>query len=492
MKKIILLFIFLLASFELYAQTLEDILSFKAHSIDAEMNVSTTVTKLDKYLNTYMGTVKFSKAAKVYKVEKVASLPKNALISVKPVLEGGQSYIRVSITAEGLKSAGALAEVGRYLQGIQENYGNPLQWYEAVTNARMGSQNSLHALSEMRLLSIRDGGGNYSGSEIFGDIDEQKLNAHFKGTYLEEFQEQHKQIEKLAKSEIKTQTENFNLRKQAFDELDNSSKQLKDLVAKNDRAGVAKLIDAYLPWEHMEPIEVNYWKEWLETVKNPVPVHKRIFAYRGLDSGQFFVNDSGKTFLLPPVIIKNQGTYNRRLRSLTTMLDKSISKNSGIWINDKSKKIISRSSRITNQLLAHASDPMGSPHMSFTKSADIASAFGSGKIGVFALDPRLVTPNAMSGFIGEIELIASMAVFPDETIDVIESEGLSKVQIQNRAKEIVKQHLGDTKGEEVFAREFGAVNPLASTEKFTLESKKDYLDWLGDATKTSCTYQFSN
>src|SRR5690606_63425 len=137
-----------------------------------------------------------------------------------------------------------------------------------------------------------------------------------------------------------------------------------------------------------------------------LPVEERMLMFRGLDGGQWFLNAKGQTFLLPPVIIKNQGTYNRRLRSLTTMLEKNISLNSGIFNADKGiTQTISRSSRISNQLSNHASDPMGSPHMSFTKAAQTAKGFGSGKVGLFAIDPRLITPNALSGFANEIELI---------------------------------------------------------------------------------------
>jgi hypothetical protein len=498
MTKLILTLIFLIYSACVFAQTLEDIVSIKVnpHSL-SPMQKKWKVKELEEYFNS-------ANTAKVFQIEKVTSLPNGAQVSFKPVLEGDKTYIRISVTAEALSDPVAMSLTSRYVHAMSGSiFVSHQSWIEAVTNARMQSKTALWSLAEMKM-GVAAGASYpyaYLDSDILGDqFEVEKLYSYFDQSYSPEIKNDFKQLELDAKKVMKEQKAKFDSRKTIFDELDKSSNQFKDLIAKNDRHGVAKLIETYLPWEHMEPVEVKYWKDWLEAVRNPLPIEKRTLVLRGLDNGQAFFNDGNKAFLMPPVIIKNQGTYNRRLRSLTTMLEKSISLNPNhVYAeNPKQMKNISRSSRLTNQLLNHSQDPLGSPHMSFTKSSSIANQFAdSGKVGVFAIDPRLITPNLMSGFEDEIELIASMVVFPDENIGLIKD--LDKIddysqrvfQVDKELQEILKQNFGTDKGEKIYLKEFGEHNKFATKESFLIESRKIFFERLNDISASNCSVYLS-
>ena len=493
-KKLIIFFIAISLSLSVTAQELEDLISFNAHDLDSSFpDFSLSTEKLDDILNNSY-SVGYGEIKTRFKVEKVDSLPKGALFSIKPVLEGKDSYIRVAVTESGLKSAGASAELCSYAFTVATKFKNGLGWMEAITNARMGSIVSLQSLAELRLLAIDILDHQFNLDNFINDPE--SFKQALKEKSRPKLEASFKALEKSAKEELKIKKTKFELRKQAFDELDNSSNQFKDLIAQNDRKGVAKLIETYLPWEYMEPIEEKFWRQWLEAVKDPVPVENRIFMYRGLDKGQSFINEAGETFLMPPVIIKNQGSYNRRLRSLTTMLDKSISENPQFRSHDDKgvTKILSRSSRVSNQLQNHAADPLGSPHMSFTKDIFIAQNFGNGKVGVFAIDPRLVTPNAMSKYSEEVELLASMAVFPDESIGIIDTTNgnLSTGELKKKAKLLLEERLGAEEAERIWNREFSPSNPLSMETSFTKEARRNYVDWLLEVTQSSCSHHLSN
>jgi hypothetical protein len=503
MKFVVFLFTFIFC-FNLFAQTLEDVISIKV--IDHGLPPLTKAWKasdLEEYFNSNFVTGDIPNHEKVYQIEKVASLPNGAQVAFKPVLEGDKTYVRIAMTADAFSDPVAVGLAGRYARSLNGTiFASTHSWIEAVTNARMQSKTAMWSLAELKLSTLND------PDEMFGYVDREllgeqcdldKFNKYLNESVSPSLKNEFKQIEVAAKNAMKEQKAKYEARKVIFDELDKSSDQLKDLIAKNDRKGVAKLIETYLPWEHMEPVEVKYWKDWLETVRNPLPLEKRTFVLRGLDNGQAFFNDANKAFLMPPVIINNQGTYNRRLRSLTTMLDKNISLNPNheYLDNPKSMKKISRSSRLTNQLLNHSQDPMGSPHISFTKSSSVANQFsGNGKVAVFAIDPRLITPNLMSGFEHEIELIASMVVFPDENIGLISE--LDKVDYPDRVnhvdqelKKILESNFGAAKAKTIYAKEFGELNKLSTRESFQIESRKIFFERLDGISASNCSVHIS-
>lgn len=488
--KLVFFFLSLILVSHVFAQDLEDLLSFKASSADqvaASFNIS--LAEVKKHFESYNPST-----GKVV-VEAVDTLPNGALISVKPVINGSEVYFRYAVTPAGLKSVTAVSEAVNYIAHFRFNNGQ-LSLTEMVTNARLGSKNSLETIARSRIAALKSFSmPSFVANALNPDIDKDSIVMHIRNDYTIEVTKSFEPVRVAARLDEKIRKTKFEARKVIFDQLDSSPDQLKDLVAKNDRHGVAKLVETYLPWEHFEPVEAMFWKEWLEAVRNPVPLKERMFMYRGLDVGQSFVNDAGKTYLLPPVIIKNQGSYNRRLRSLTTMLEKGISRNPHLesMASDKAgKNGVAKSSRLTNQLFQHSGDPLGSPHMSFTKVSSVAQMFSSGKVGIFAIDPRLIIPNAMSNFSNELELLASMAVFPDESLGVfqITPHSFDYTPLENHTKELLREAFGESEAKAIYAREFKDT-PLSQEPHFPSQAKKDLIEWIGTASSANCSSHFS-
>lgn len=218
----------------------------------------------------------------------------------------------------------------------------------------------------------------------------------------------------------------------ALNKLDALNEKLDDLMMKNDRKGVKKLIESYLPWTLMEPVEANTWKIWLEAIENPDPNNSSI-AFRGLDYTTDKLKraeaENGEIYgFMAPVLTKNQGNYNRRLRSLSTNRIKN-----GDRVFNTDQGISSKSIRIIDQMIAHSRNPIASSFISFTFNPVVARVFAGttakkqingqtkevpwGGLLVVKMDNRRLVPNLPSAWINEIELLTPLLVFPDEIID---------------------------------------------------------------------------
>ncbi|MBX3042046.1 MAG: hypothetical protein KF789_15175, partial [Bdellovibrionaceae bacterium] len=109
---------------------------------------------------------------------------------------------------------------------------------------------------------------------------------------------------------------------QAFEKLEARELKLNDLIVRNDRRGVRRLIETYLPWPLMEPAEAHTWKNWLDAVESP-RADKTTVAFRGVDYKTDFIQrletpEGTKIGFMSTLLTKNQGSYTRRLRSLST------------------------------------------------------------------------------------------------------------------------------------------------------------------------------
>lgn len=214
-----------------------------------------------------------------------------------------------------------------------------------------------------------------------------------------------------------------------LDKLEAMTDKLDDLLMKNDRKGVRQLLEAYLPWAVMEPVEANTWKIWLEAIEHP-DLKNTTVAFRGLkydtDKIQRRQTMQGEVYgFMSTVLTKNQGSYTRRLRSLSTNRVKN---------GDKKESTESRilSVRVIEQMIKHATDPVASSFISFTYDPNVAFNFmGENKIKqikgelapvpyggllVVKMDSRRMIPNTASMYSSEIELLAPLLVFPDEVV----------------------------------------------------------------------------
>lgn len=150
------------------------------------------------------------------------------------------------------------------------------------------------------------------------------------------------------------------------------------------------------------------------------------------------------------MMTKNQGTWNRRLRSLTAMYEKFMGTDSA------GSSEFTGATRITNMFKKHSMDPKGSPFLSYTPSFAVALRFGSKKNTAYLLDPRLLYFNMASGYANEIEFLLPVASFPDDLAAVydLETHGVQNAEefLKKKTIEKLDQTMGAGKGSATFDR----------------------------------------
>lgn len=265
---------------------------------------------------------------------------------------------------------------------------------------------------------------------------------------------------KHARKQQKIQTQ-WKTETGALEKFEAMQEKLDDLILKNDRKGVRQMLESYLPWATMEPVEANTWKIWLDAIENPDPA-KTTVAFRGLkydtDKVQRRQTSQGEVYgFMSTVLTKNQGSYTRRLRSLSTNREKNGDQG---FAGNGGKNM---SVKVTDQMTAHARNPVASSFISFTYAPDVARRFMGedqtksvngkmvevpfGGILVVKMDSRRMVPNISSMYANEIELLAPLIVFPDEVVKYKEGSFNNDYTYENFIKEISeKTGIDFTKG----------------------------------------------
>lgn len=172
-------------------------------------------------------------------------------------------------------------------------------------------------------------------------------------------------------------------------------------------------------------------KKWLEAIEHP-DWTKTTLAFRGVDYStdktQRRQTPQGEIFgFMSTMLTANQGSYTRRLRSLST---------NRINNGDLSVGAIHKlppSVGIVNQMIQHASDPRASSFISFTYMIGTANVYSAatrfvrrsngtnkevpnGGFLAVQMDSRRLFSNIASQFNSEMELLAPLIVFPDEVL----------------------------------------------------------------------------
>jgi hypothetical protein len=369
-------------------------------------------------------------------LQKVDTLPGGALAEIVPKFVDDTLEIRLVMTAEGLKNPMVAMEEMIHLAQVTgwspnstvgKVFEHPFIWAETVANAKGGSlaaQEILAALEVEQVMNARQEMEAYS-TLFFGQNNEPaKVAAYFEARQAHA-ESLYKKVGELARVERKANEVRWNQRRQAFAGLESQKDKLNDLVARNDRAGVRKLIDTYMPWDVMEPTEKKAWETWLEAMEKPNTANRRLI-FRGLDGDVILRTPQGKPFLMSTVLTKNQGSYTRRLRSLATMREKF----GRPVVNQYDAPDLTRTIKgrrlqptLSNMMLRHAGSPHGSPFIS-ASNLDIANGFGSEKRAALLIDERRLTPNGLAhGYAGEQERLIPLIVFPDEVVYFEEAKG---------------------------------------------------------------------
>ena len=305
---------------------------------------------------------------------------------------------------------------------------------ELITNAQAGSSVSQARLMELKLSALKSLSLRGSLAPLVTEVGQQiiSLEAALPELLAKATKYQRAQEKALISWRKETGT---------LEKYEAMEAKLNDLVLANDRTGVRRMLEAYLPWAVMEPVEVQTWKTWLDAIENP-DKEKTVIAFRGLDykTDKLQRTADGKIGMLSTVLTANQGSYTRRLRSLST---------NRVLNGDHTASMVERkvwpsnteaphsgnlvASRIQEQFRSHSSDPKASSFLSFTYNPSVANRFSGGGMmitdkngqqsekilgGVVAVkvDARRMVPNLISTYTGEIELLTPLIIFPDEVI----------------------------------------------------------------------------
>lgn len=390
----------------------------------------------------------------VIEKQQVKSLPDGKLAQIVPDFDPKKGLIvKLQITKEGWeKPEVVLEELGHLQQIVGEDsdiFKHPLYWASVTIDAQKGSNRAKEILATAEadvLTSIRSLA---TEMDVYGD----ELD-----TYIDARQGQvddlQKEIRKLVRVENKSRKKIAKQWKAVQTKLQNQKLKLDDYIAKNDRAKVRQLIETFLPWEEMEPTEVNAWRNWLWAIGKPNSDFKKsekIVFFRGLEGDLIRDADDGGHFLFSSMLQKNQGNYTRRLRSLKTYRDKLAKKTYS--------EIPYEGTSIVNSLKGHSHEPLGSPFVSVS-NATTAHNFGGYPSVVAAMHlPRARTIDNLVSDYAETERLIPLIIFPDEILFI--SEGDEVAQLRKKASQAVGRPL--TQMEKVGN---GKVNPLEATKQF--------------------------
>ena len=452
-------------------QTQEEVLQvfeFRSSTISTKTDYRTTIQKFINNNVLFKGTYGTGNEIAVDFLEDV-TLPKGVAFFPEFQVKDNVYKIVILHSKEAINDPVASSELLNFLRILRDqkyfmsHFAAFEMYYNTIEQDPISAQN---------WAKIREAAANM---EPTGELSDQQIKDALKTRGVDWAKEKEDYAE-LAKKELKHQKSADLERRAVIDALDKATEdqQFKNLVAKNNRAGVADLLKKYLPWEEMAPFEKRYWETYLDAIVHPLPMDKRIFIYRGINDDFIYsaykggkeipkeiAQKDGDVFVMSTILTKNQGTWNRRLRSLTAMYEKFIGTNA------KLESEFTKSARIVTMFVNHSKNPQGSPFLSFTPKFNVARNFGSNKMSAYALDPRLVSFNFASEFKNEVEFLLPLMAFPEDVVgfydnkitpDLPNTEELMQKLFKEK---LIKAH-GEAKGEELYVK--------------VLANSKDYFD----------------
>ncbi len=362
----------------------------------------------------------------------VENLPDKSLAQLVPRVSSGGSQLMVElrVTPEALKQPVILLEEIIHLQQITRapapwakkadpfrSFMHPYHWAEVVSNAESGSSGAILKLARTELEALSAAEETlkfYVKSGFLEQSDLEPMRAYFDAR-RSHAEERLLEANRVAKQDFKERWARWERTKGVRDQLEKQADKLNDLVAKNDRRGVKKLIEQYVPWDLMEPSETQAWRHWLDAMESPDPSRTQL-VFRGMYDDTIMKTADGTPFLMSTMLSRNQGNYTRRLRSFATMRDKFGSQQ----IRDATTAYTlegKNPSSLSVMMGNHAIEAKGSPFLSVA-DYDTATHFGPRKLGAFMIDERRLMPNPLppGKYLWEQEKLVPLIIFPDELI----------------------------------------------------------------------------
>lgn len=446
-----------IASDKAMPATYEELLTFKSSGhTDKKFSAIQGLEEALKSLS-----YSFKGAAIKYEVVVDPKMPSDEAFKIVPAVEDQSYKLKVFYSKAAINDVDAHKEIARFLTLVAHTrLPSTYAFFELAYNARAQDLTALSVLSQLRHEALTDDVVLTYGEDNSGFYERTKQSA-------EEWKDLNDKFKSLEREKNKSDKVHALKRKEVMDALDKASedKQFKTLIAKNDRKGVADLLKKYLPWEEMPPFEKLFWETYLDVVTNPVGYEDRVLVYRGIDDDMIHeAIDGGKVlgkeeaireqkiFVMSTLMTKNQGSWNRRLRSLTAMYEKTIA------TDNAGRSDVTRAARITTMFKKHSDDPVGSPFLSTTPNFSVAAGFGYQRNSAYFVDPRLLFFNYASGFENEIEFLLPLMNFPDDLAGVYDAKlfpneaGNVEKFLERKAVEKLERELGKGKGADAFKR----------------------------------------
>lgn len=402
-----------------------------------------TGSKGSSVLSAQIKSMNATATSKEWKIvlQETPKLANGALAQLVPEFKGGMLEIKLYMTPEGMKNPAVVMEELIHLAQItgagdgtlgKRAFVHPFHWAETVGNARAGSLAAAEKLAAIEVeaaMSVKNTVGTYKEMGLFKSgwfkqIPEANILS-YADKRLAHAESLYREVAVKASAERRAQNKAWQQQKTRMAGLEAQSAKLNDLIAKGDRKGVSRLIDAYLPWDLMQPSEKKAWETWLEAIEKPNPAGKKL-VFRGLNGDLILRTPEGKPYLMSTLLTKNQGSYTRRLRSISTMREK-FGVNSITYRGKVEYLLTGRKdpSALSVMMFNHASEPKGSPFISASHPT-VANNFGNEKRAAIMIDERRLIPNGMAvHYVGEQERLIPLIVFPDEVVHYDEVSGKS-------------------------------------------------------------------
>ncbi|TDP55735.1 hypothetical protein C8D79_0792 [Bacteriovorax stolpii] len=386
-----------------------------------------------------------------------AKMASSDAYKIVPTVEGQAYKLQIFYSAQAKIDQDAANELKAVMEQIMnKKFISQFSVFELYYNAKVQDFQTLQVMAKIRQAALVE--------DLYGVDADYKMRSQERAEYWKQINEKFDSVERVYNKQVKAQD---TARRAVMDALDKASddQQFRALIARNDRKGATELLRKYLPWEQMPPFEKMFWENHLSIMADPLPYEDRVLVYRGINDDIVQVAEVGgkelaraeaikdqKIFLMSTMMTKNQGTWNRRLRSLTAMYEKFM----GTDNNGSSE--YTRSTRITTMFVKHSKEPKGSPYLSYTPKFSVASSFGNKRNTAYFIDPRMMYFNYASKYAHEIEFLLPIMSFPDDLAAVwdmeLHPEGNGNVEkfLKQKAIEKLDHELGAGKGAATFDR----------------------------------------
>lgn len=431
----LLLFLILFLTQLTFAQSIEELLSiYPVKAIDEAHNIQEiTDDQIKELLTKNKGQV-YPQSLTDFVIKKVDQLPHGATARFNlEINQAGHIEQQLFVTRNFYKSISSINDLNGFSKRIMQ-FEN--QMVEIITNGRLnfnaalGSAAVLHNY-EPHFFKFSDKNSPYTLPE------QDKLV--FKQALEEKFGVATQKYLRLTEAEYKLSHQYLENKIANFDWAEKTPAKLKELVANGDRKGAVAILREYIPFEMMGPVERKKWQTWLEVMENPAPMKDRILILRGLEEGQYFSNAKEEMYLLSNFFTHQEGIKTENLSDFKLLMSEgNMSMPNGL-IN---KTLQVNSARYSTHITSHGLNPVSSPLISFTSSPKIAHRFSKKGIGVFAVDPRIVSLNGTNLY-GEFEILGTLFTFPDEFVLFLDHDKQIYGEMNRVMREAIVAKLGD-------------------------------------------------